>query len=114
MNAQQKIITNIENAQLHESGMALEHVTSYQIGVGESTMWRGRSYIDLPSWNNVKKACVNTNNDDNKCFEYSVKCGWYDIHTKTNPHKECVIIKMTISNIYQCQKTYLLNVVNIQ
>ena len=37
-------------------------------------------YIDLPSWASVKKACVNSNNDDNKCFDYSVKRGWYDIH----------------------------------
>ena len=43
--------------------------------------------IDLPSRVGVKKACVNMNNNDNKCFEYSVKCGWYDIHTKTNPQR---------------------------
>ena len=85
LKAQQEVITNIENAQLHESGMELEQVIQYEIGVGEYTIWRGRSYIELPSWISVKKACVNINNNDNKCFEYSVKCGWYDIHTKTNP-----------------------------
>ena len=34
-----------------------------------------------------KKACVNTNNDDNNCFEYSVKCGWYNTHAKTKPQR---------------------------
>ena len=87
LKAQQEVITNIENAQLHESGMELEQVIQYEIGVGEYTIWRGRSYIELPSWISVKKACVNINNNDNKCFEYSVKCGWYDIHTKTNPQR---------------------------
>ena len=43
--------------------------------------------IDLPSRISVKKACVNVSNDDNKCFEYSVKCGWYDLHTETNPQR---------------------------
>ena len=33
----------------------------------------------------LKKACVNFNNNDNTCFEYSVKCGWHDIHTQTSP-----------------------------
>ena len=87
MNAQQEVITNIENSQLHESGMELEQVILYEIGGGGYTIWWGKSYIDLPSWVTVKKACVNINNNDNKCFECSVKCGWYDIHTKTNPQR---------------------------
>ena len=65
--------------------MELDHVIQGEIGVGEYVIWRGTSYIDLPLWISVKKACVNINNDDNKCFEYSVKYGWYDTHTKTNP-----------------------------
>ena len=65
--------------------MELEQVIQYEIGVGEHAIWRGRSYIDLPLWISVEKACVNINNDDNECFEYSVKRGWYDTHTKTNP-----------------------------
>ena len=85
--AQQEIVTNIENAQLHASGMELDQVVQYEIGVGEYTIRRGKSYIDLPQWISVNKACVNINNDDNKCFEYSVKCGWYNIHAKTNPQR---------------------------
>ena len=84
MYAQQEIITHIENAQVHESGMELEQVIQYEIGVGEYTIWRGKSYIDLPQWISDKKACVNINSNGNTCFEYSVKCGWYNIYTKTN------------------------------
>ena len=80
INVQQETITNIEHAQLHESGMELDQVIQYEIGVGEYTIYRGKTYIDLPQWISVKKACVNSKNDDNKCFEYSVTCGWYNTH----------------------------------
>ena len=56
MYAQQEIITHIENVQLHESGMESDQVIQYEIGVGEYTIWRGKSY--LPQWISVKKACV--------------------------------------------------------
>ena len=82
MYAQQDIITNIDNAQLHESGMELDQVIQYEIGVGEYIKWRGKSYIDLQQWISVKKTCVTINNNDNKCVEHSVKCGWYSIYTK--------------------------------
>ena len=82
MYAQQEIITDIKNGQLHESGMELDQVIQYEISVGEYTIWRGKSYIDLQQWISVKKACVTINNNDNKCVEYSVKCGWYSIYTK--------------------------------
>ena len=55
LKAQQEVITHIENAQLHESGMELDQVIQYAVGIGENTSWRGRSYIDLPSWISVKK-----------------------------------------------------------
>ena len=67
--------------------MELDQAFQYEMGVGEYAIWRGRNYVDLPSWISVKKACVNINNNGNKWFEYSVKCGWYDIHTKTNPQR---------------------------
>ena len=55
-----------------------------------------------------KKACVNINNDENTCFEYSVKCGWYNIHAKTNPQRlghynddnlEIASVHLTVVNI---------------
>jgi len=42
MNAQQEKITNIENVQLHESGMELDQVVQYEVGVGEYVVWRGK------------------------------------------------------------------------
>jgi hypothetical protein len=74
-----EIITHIENA-LHESGIELDQAIQYEIGVGEYTIWRGRSHTDVPQWMSVKKACVNISSDDDKCVQYSVQCGWYNIH----------------------------------
>ena len=105
-------MTNIENAQLHECGMGLDQAIQYEIGVGEYTIRRGRSYIDLPSWISVKKACLNLNNNVNKCFEYSAKCGWYGTHTKTDPQR-ISYYKDENFKICQCQKQYLVNVVQI-
>ena len=33
----------------------------------------------------IKKACINIQNDDNKCFMYAVQCGVYEIHKKPHP-----------------------------
>ena len=55
MYAQQEIITNIENTQLHESGMELDLVIQYEIGDGEYAIWRWKSYFDLPLWMSVKR-----------------------------------------------------------
>ena len=30
---------------------------------------------------------MNISNEDEECFQYSVKRGWYDIHTNTNPQR---------------------------
>ena len=47
VNAQQEIITNIENAQSHESGMELDQVIQYEIGVGEYIIWGGVGEVIL-------------------------------------------------------------------
>ena len=33
---------------------------------------RGGSYIDSPEWIKNKKATINPNNNDNKCFQYAL------------------------------------------
>ena len=41
MYSQQEIGTNIEHAQIHESGMELDQAIQCEIGVGEYIIWRG-------------------------------------------------------------------------
>lgn len=36
---------------------------------------RGGSFMELPDWIKQQKTCINIQNEDNKCFKYSVQCG---------------------------------------
>lgn len=47
-----------------------------------------KSYIPLPEWIFNKKAVINIKNEkDNKCFIYSVLCGFLEIYKKSNPER---------------------------
>ena len=48
-----ELITNIENAQLHESGLIIRYINKFKIGYGGFKIPNGSSYIDLPLW--IKK-----------------------------------------------------------
>ena len=39
----------------------------------------------MPLWIKNKKACRNTQNDDNNCFMYDVQCGVYEVYKKQHP-----------------------------
>lgn len=47
----------------------------------------GRSYIELPKWISNKKAIMNVENKDNKCFLYAILSAIYSVdenhHTVT-------------------------------
>ena len=46
-------IANIENAELHASGLIIKkYVTKFKIGYGGFRIPNGSSYIDLPLWIN--------------------------------------------------------------
>ena len=80
-----ELIVNIENAQLHESGLIIKYITKFKIGYGGFRIPTGSSYIDLPLWIKNKKACINIQNDDNRCLMYVVQCGVYEIYKKQYP-----------------------------
>ena len=46
---------------------------------------RGASYIELPKHIADKKTCINRKNEDNKCFKYSVQCGFYKTYEEQKP-----------------------------
>ena len=64
---------NVGNAQLHESGLIIEFIMKFKIGYGG---FRIPSHSGLKS----KPACINIQNDDNRCFMYAVQCGLYEIY----------------------------------
>ena len=42
----------------------------------------GSNYIQLPDWIKNKNCCINIQNEDDKCFQYSVLCGLYQEEIK--------------------------------
>ena len=81
-----ELIINIENAQVHESGLTIKYITKSEIGYRGFRIPNGSSYIDLPVGIKNQRACVNIKNDDTRCFMYAVQCGVYEIYK--NPHPE--------------------------
>ena len=111
INAQQEIITNIENPQLHKFGMELDQVIQYEIGVGEYTIWRGRSYIDVPEWISVKNVSILIIMTTNVLGILLHVVGI--IHTQKLTRKDYDITMMRILKVRHSLKQYHLNVVNI-
>ena len=48
---------------------------------------RGGSYIDSPDWIKHKKATINLNNKDDKCFQYAVTVALNYTEIKWNPER---------------------------
>ena len=54
------------------SGWVIEKIIKLDVSVGTYTPLKGSSYIPLPHVINVKKACINIQNKDQKCFIWCV------------------------------------------
>ena len=54
------------------SGWILDHVINFEIKIRKVIIRRGGTYIELPPCIANKKALINIQNDDNRCFEYSL------------------------------------------
>src|SRR5277367_5195107 len=52
------------------SGWTVGRIVSHQINIYQNQLIRARGYIKLPDWINNKKATVNIQNKDDKCFIY--------------------------------------------
>jgi hypothetical protein len=48
---------------------------------------QGSSYCELPEWINKKKCCLNIENDDDKCFMWSVLANKHPIDSKDHPYR---------------------------
>ena len=75
---------NIKKLEGSASNLQFIKKVSIAIHYDKNDPTRAGSYIDLPEWIKVKKACINIKNKDNKCFKYSVQSVVYDINNKPN------------------------------
>lgn len=60
-------VENVDN----DSSLVFDHIVAGYVNSGKVT-YRGASYLPLPEWIANKKACINVQNEDNRCFRYSV------------------------------------------
>ena len=67
-----KIIEDLEIFQKNRSGWYFNEVVQLEIHTVEFNPTKGLSYISLPDWIKNKKAIVNIENEDEKCFLWCI------------------------------------------
>ena len=67
----------IEEFQRNTSDWQIVNIQSLILKIAKYMPAHGSSYIPLPEYIMNKKCCINIQNDDERCFEYSVLCGQY-------------------------------------
>ena len=67
-----KIIEDLESYQKNGSGWYFKEVVQLEIHTVEFNPMKGSSYIPLPDWITNKKAIVNIQNKDEKCFLWCI------------------------------------------
>ena len=55
-----------------QSGLVLEHIDEMRLNIAKYDPLVARSYLELPTLLEKKKAIVNVQNKDNRCFAYAV------------------------------------------
>ena len=77
----------IENPALKDSKFVLDRVLYMDINFHTFNLTRGSSYIKLPSRLDSKKAIINPNNEDNRCFKWAVIAAMKWETTGSNPQR---------------------------
>ena len=73
----ESINKKIEDFQRLTSDWQIVHVKKLTLRFSKYVAAHGSSYIELPEKIANKKCCINIQNEDERCFEYSVLCGLY-------------------------------------
>lgn len=87
MEAYQKILSAFAMYQREGSGWLLSHVLHLDLYIAEYTPIKGSSYLPLPAKIQNKKAVLNIQNNDNKCFQWSVLAALHPVNRKYQPHR---------------------------
>ena len=67
-----KIIEDLEAFQKNGSGWCFKEVVNLEIHTNEYEPMKGSSFIPLPDWISNKKAIINIQNKDEKCFLWCI------------------------------------------
>ena len=68
----QRMIELFENFTNEGSGWIFQNIDCLFLNVDKNVPLNGSSYIDLPKEIKTKKAVINVQNKDNRCFEYAI------------------------------------------
>ena len=79
-----KIIKDLEVYQKNGSGWYFKEVVQLEIHIVEYNPTKGSSYIPLPDWISNKKAIVNIENKDEKCFLWCIPRYLHPVDEKDN------------------------------
>lgn len=66
------VLNRIDEVELRGSGFSLCEIIELNIQVCNFEKISGSTYIELPEFLKRKRAIINVQNDDNKCFQYAV------------------------------------------
>ena len=77
----------LDKMEMSESGLVLKHIDKLKFNYDKYNPTRGGSYIELPEWLKLKRACINIQNQDDTCFMYSIQCGVCKVYEKDHPNR---------------------------
>ena len=90
-------------------GWCLLNLVSLSINVVRYNPLRASSFIDLPKSIKAKQACINVQNNDNKCFLWAVLSAEKNIHWKDHPHQRPLMKQASLNPRDEEQRQNLIN-----
>ena len=82
-----QILLQIQNLEASASNLRFKNILSITIHYEKYDPTRAGRYIELPEWIKLKKACININCKDQKCFKYCIQSVVYDKISKHHPQE---------------------------
>ena len=67
-----QILLHIQNLEASTSNLGFKRILSITIHYDKYGPTRAGRYIELPEWIQLKKACINITNRDQKCLKYCI------------------------------------------
>ena len=71
-NIEQPVLREMEEFQERDSDWTLRSILNLAVNINKFNPMRGNSYIPLPDEIIKKKACINVQNEDDKCFQWAI------------------------------------------
>ena len=87
-----------ENTKLPESGFTLDKIMHLYINFHRLVLTWGSSYTELPKWIKSKKAVINSQNKDEKCFKWVTIAALH--HEEIKHHPERISLLRPYENQY--------------